>query len=122
MWAISLMIMPACFYTFGMVYLVLSIRCIHQTPHLAHVILLSVISSSHNSVRLSPFTIYHYYQYSVQHVINWSMLSVSSEFSYHVILLHLLLCFFSYVQLHLLYIVHAQYLSSIDAYVRYIFS
>ena len=34
--------------------------CIHYTPHLAHVILLSVISSSHKSVKLSTLIIYQY--------------------------------------------------------------
>ena len=38
---------------------------IHWTPLLAHVVLLSVISSSHSSVRLSTLTIYQYIQYLV---------------------------------------------------------
>ena len=38
---------------------------IHQTLHLAHVVLLSVISSSQNSVRLSALTMYQYIQYSI---------------------------------------------------------
>ena len=71
--------MPACLYTLGRVYLVLSMGRIHRTPHLAHVVLLSVISSSHSSVRLSVLTIYQYIQF--QHVINFSLHPVSSEIS-----------------------------------------
>ena len=44
-------------------------------------VLLSVISSSHSSVRLSSLTIYQYIQYQFQHVINWSLHPVSSEIS-----------------------------------------
>ena len=65
LWAISLVITLACLYTFGRVYWVLSTGCIHRTSHLAHVVLLSVISSFHCSVRLSALTIYQYIQYSV---------------------------------------------------------
>ncbi|KAH0784174.1 hypothetical protein KY290_003772 [Solanum tuberosum] len=43
--------MPARLYTFGRVYWVLSMGRIHRTPHLAHVVLLSIISSSHSTVR-----------------------------------------------------------------------
>ena len=63
--AINLVITPACLYTFGREYRVLQMRCIHRTPHLAHVVLLSVISNSHSSVKLSTLTIYQYIQYSV---------------------------------------------------------
>ena len=53
---------------------------IHQIPHLAHVVLLSVISSSHRSVRLSALTIYQYIQYSVSTcyklVISFSQLRI----------------------------------------------
>ena len=65
LWAINLVITPACLYTFGRAYLVLSMWCIHWTPHIAHVVLLLVISSSHSLVRLFALTIYQYIQYSV---------------------------------------------------------
>ena len=58
-----------------------------------------------------------------QHVINWSLHSVSSEIQYIMFrLVYLLLCLFSYVLFQLYSILHAQYLSSTNAYVRYIFS
>ena len=122
LWAISLVIMPACFYTFGRVYWVLLMGHIHQTPHLAHVVLLSVISSSHSSVRLSALTIYQYIQYSVSAC--YKLVIASSKLkNQHITLrlLYLFLCLFSYVLFQLYSILHAQYLSSTDAYVRYIF-
>ena len=79
LWAINLVITPACLHTSGRVYWVLSMGRIHQTPHLSHVVLLSVISSSHCLVRLSTLTIYQYIQF--QHVINWSLHPVSSKIS-----------------------------------------
>ena len=57
--------MPTCLYTFGRLYWVLSMGRIYWTPHLAHLVLLSIISSSHNSVRLSAWSIYQYIQHSV---------------------------------------------------------
>ena len=65
MLVINLVSTPACLYTFGKVYWVLLMGRIHRTPHLAHLILLSLVSSSHSSVRLSALTIYQYIQYSV---------------------------------------------------------
>ena len=77
LWAISFVITPVCLYTFGRVYWVLSMGRIHRTLNLAHVVLLSVISSSYSSVRLSALTIYQYIQYSIQHDINWTLHQVS---------------------------------------------
>ena len=57
--------MPACLYTSGRVYWVLSMGGIHRTPHLAHVVLLSVISSSRVQSDSIALTIYQYSQYSV---------------------------------------------------------
>ena len=82
LWAICLVITPACLYTFGRVYWVLSMGRIHQTPYLAHVVLLSVISSSHSSVRLSALTIYQYIQF--HHVINRSCIQLVQKSAHHV--------------------------------------
>ena len=81
LWASNLVITPTCLFTFGRVYSVLSMGRIHRTPHLAHVVLLSVISISHNSVKLSSLTIYQYIQYSVSACYELSMHPVSSEIS-----------------------------------------
>ena len=96
---------------------------IHRTPHLAHVVLLSVISSSHSSVRLSALTIYQYIQYSISPCYKLVIASRKLR-NQHITfrLLYLFLCLFSYVLFQLYSILHAQYLSSTDAYVRYIFS
>ena len=123
LWAISLVITPTCPYTFGRVYWVLSMGHIHRTPHFAHALLLLVISSSHSSVRLFALTIYQYIQYSVSScyklVIAFSYLNIQYIMFR---LLYFLLFLFSF-DLFLVYsILHAQYLSSTDAYVRYIFS
>ena len=53
LWAISLVITPACLYTLGMVYWVLLIGRIHRTPHFSYLILLSFISRSYSSIKLS---------------------------------------------------------------------
>ena len=123
LWAISLMITPACLYTFGSVYWVLSMGHIHRTPHLDHVVLFSVTSSSQCSVRLSAFTIYHYIRYSVSTCYK---LVIASSYlrTKHITfrLLYLLLCFFSYVLFQVYSILHAQYLSGTDTYLHYIFS
>ena len=79
LWAIRLVIMTACLYNIDRVYWVLLMGHIHQTPHLAHVVLLSVISSSHSSVRLSVLTIYQYIQYSVSACYKLIMHPVSSK-------------------------------------------
>ena len=79
--AMSLLITPACLDTFGRVYWVLSMVHIHRTPHLDHMVLLLVISSSHSSVRLSTLTIYLYIKYSIHHVLNSSLHLVSLEIS-----------------------------------------
>ena len=50
-WAISLIITLSCHYTFGRVYWVPSVGRIQQTHHLHQVVLLSVISSSHSSLK-----------------------------------------------------------------------
>ena len=101
---------------------------------------LSVISSSHRSVRLSALTIYQYIQYSVSAcyklVIASSQLRIkfimsdyytcfyacSVMFYFIYTVSYMLLCLFSYVLFHLYCILHAQYLSSTDAYMCYIFS
>ena len=75
------MITPTCLYTYGRVYWVLSMGCIHRTQNLAHVVLLSVLSSSHSSVRLSALTIYQYIQYSVSTCHKLVIDPVSSEIS-----------------------------------------
>ena len=120
---ISLVITLACLFTSGRVYWVLSMGHIHRTRHLAHLVLLSVISSYHSSVTLSALTIYQYIQYSVsacyKFVIASSLLK-NQHITFR--LLYLFLCFFSYVLFQLYSILHAQYLSGIDACVRCIFS
>ena len=109
--------------SFGRVYWVVQMGRIHRTPHLAHVVLLSVISSSHNLVRLSTATIYQYIQYSVSAC--YKLVIASSQLrnkNITFILLYLFLCLFSYVLFQLYSILHDHYISSTDAYVRYIFS
>ena len=123
--AISFVITSACPYTFGSVYWVLSMRRIHRTPHFAHVFLLSVFSIAHSSVRLSctdhlsVYSVFSFFQY----VINWSLHSVSSEFSISCSDYYTCFCACSVMFLFQLYsILHAQYLSSTDAYMCYLFS
>ena len=94
LWEISLVIMPACLYTFGRVYWVLLMGRIHRTPHLAHVVLLSIISSSHSSVRL--YCVDHIYSsvsacYKFGHCIQ-----VAQNLVYHV---HSIILAFMLVQL-----------------------
>ena len=54
---------------------------IHRTPHLAHVILLLVISISHSSFWLSALTFISIFSIQFQHVINWSVHPISIEIS-----------------------------------------
>ena len=78
---ISLQITLACLYTTSRVYWVLSMGRRHQTPHLAHVVLLAVISSFHSSVKLYYIEyIYTWVIFQSQHVIK-SLNPISSEFS-----------------------------------------
>ena len=121
---ISLVITPACLYTPDRVYWVISMSRINWTPHLDHVILLSIIRISHSSVRL--YCIDHIYSSVIiqfQHVINLVIASIYLNIKYIMFrILYLLLCLFSYILFMLYSILHSQYLWSTDAYVSYIFS
>lgn len=94
---------------------------IHQTPHLAHVVLLSVISSSHSLVRfhcidnLSIYPVFRFSMLYIGHRIQSSQHSASISCSDYITAL--LFCLVVYALL----ILHAQYLSSTDAYVHYTF-
>ena len=87
---IILVITPSCLYS--------SMRRIHWTPHLAHVVLFSVISSFHSLIRLYCIDhIYSLISIQSQHVIN--LFISSSELNIRYIMfriLNLLLCLFSY--------------------------
>ena len=73
---------------------------IHRNPHLAHVILLSVISSSHSSVRLSTLTIYQYIQYSAPACYKLVIASILAQKSVHPVQIII----FVFVNVHLCFI------------------
>ena len=122
-WEISLVITPTCLYTSCRVYWVLSMRRIHRTPHLAHVVLLSVISSSHRSVRLSALTIYQYIQYSI--LACYKLVIASSQLKIQFIMSDYYTCFYAcsvmfYFSFTLSYMLSA--FQILTHYVLYIFS
>ena len=90
---INLVVTPACLYSSSRVYWVLSMGRIHQTPHSAHVVLLSVISSSYSSVRLSTLTIYQYIQYSISAC--YKLVIASSQLRIQFIMSDYYTCFYA---------------------------
>ena len=104
---IILIIMPACLYTSGRVYWVLSMGRIHRTPHLAHVVLCRLLVAPTVQSDSITLTIFQYSQYSVSacykfvHCIQlaqYSVFSVSISCSDYFIALLLcsVICYFSF--------------------------
>ena len=101
---ISLVITLICLYTSGRVYWVLSMGRIHRIPYLAHVVLLSVISSSHSSVRLYCINhIYRLVSIQSQYIINLVIASsyliiqyISCSYYYTCFCAYLVMIYFSF--------------------------
>ena len=106
---IILVIIPACLYTFGRVYWVLSVRPMHRTQHLSHVVLLSAISSSYSSVILhciNHISVFSISMLLLGHYIHISHVRYFSIYSM-LRLIHYVMYFFSYILFQLYSILHA---------------
>ena len=68
-------------------------RAYTSSPHLGHVVLLSIISSSHSSVRLSTLTIYQYVQYLVS--TSYKLDIASSQLKIRFIMSYYYNCFYA---------------------------
>lgn len=109
----------ACLYTFGRVYLILSMENIHETPILADMVLLFVVGRSQNFIKLYCIDYLRILNICSKYVINLSLHLASLVISIYVF--NILCSPFNACLVLFLFqlysIIHAQYLSSTRVYI-----